>query len=89
MEDRAAERCTDETVRAVGLVMKTNFERNQARLTEINRLIDSPLLPIPEMEMVPVLTILNVIQLKASLTVLGAAHSLLTITLCRGWYQKS
>ena len=28
-------------------------------------------------------------HLKPGATVFGAAHSLLTITLCRGWYQKS
>ena len=85
MPDRAGERRADEAVRAVGIVVEADFQRDQPLLAQVDTLRDLPLLPVPEVQLLAVLAGLHVFELEAAAErCSGRAHSLLTITLCRG-----
>ena len=89
MPHDAGESGAGEAVRAFGIVVEADFQRDQAVAAEVERLGDLPLLPVPEMQALAVLACLDVVELEAAPDGIGGAHSLDTITLCRGWYQKS
>ena len=66
------------------IVVETHLERNQPLVAQFDRLDQLTFCPIPKIEPTAVLAGLDVFELEAGLTVFGAAHSLLTMTLCRG-----
>src|SRR5262249_7496631 len=56
----------DETVRALGIVMEANLERDQAVVAEIDALRDLARLPVPEMQLLAVLARLDILDLEAA-----------------------
>jgi hypothetical protein len=82
--DHAREGGPGEPVRAGRVVVEADLQRDQALLAEVDALGDPPLLPVLEVKPAALPTCLDVGRLETGGAVLGAAHSLLTITWCRG-----
>src|SRR5262245_43983225 len=64
MDDVGGQRRADETVRAVGVVMEADLQREQPVLTEIEALFGCLLLKIPQMEFAPIFKMADFLQIE-------------------------
>ena len=65
VEDVGAQRRPDKTVGAVRVMMETGFQRDQAFGTKVNGFLDCAIFEIPEMDVLAVFAIGNILKIKA------------------------
>jgi len=89
MNDVGREGGADETVARIRVVVEANLEGHKPFLTQVHGVLDTLVLEIPEVDLAAVLELADLLEVEPGMNVFGAAHSDETITLWRGWYQKS